>query len=145
MMVTRKRARHSRRMRYPQFYVSGKSPMGPALEAFTLLIPRTESFRERKNNIVFAVSMGCCVTTMAAIWYCDNPFSQWPLRWRHNIYIYSFIDTKRSCSRLMGHNGRDGVSNDQPHDRLYSTVYSGTDLGKYQSSTSLAFVRGIHR
>ena len=28
---------------------------------------------------------------------------------------------------------------------VYSTVYSGTDQRKYQSSPSLAFVRGIHR
>ena len=28
---------------------------------------------------------------------------------------------------------------------VYSTVYSGTDQTKHQSSTSLAFVRGIHR
>ena len=28
---------------------------------------------------------------------------------------------------------------------LYSKVYSGADQRKYQSSTSLAFVRGIHR
>ena len=28
---------------------------------------------------------------------------------------------------------------------VYSTVYSGTDQRKYQSSASLAFVRGIHR
>ena len=27
----------------------------------------------------------------------------------------------------------------------YSTVYSGTDQRKHQSSASLAFVRGIHR
>ena len=27
----------------------------------------------------------------------------------------------------------------------YSTVYSGTDQRKYQSSASLAFVKGIHR
>ena len=27
----------------------------------------------------------------------------------------------------------------------YSTVYSGADQRKYQSSASLAFVRGIHR
>ena len=39
---------------------------------------------------------------------------------------------------------RDGVSNHQPHD-FYSTVYSGTDQIKHQSSASLAFVRGIHR
>ena len=28
---------------------------------------------------------------------------------------------------------------------VYSTLYSGTDQRKHQSSTSLAFVRGIHR
>ena len=28
---------------------------------------------------------------------------------------------------------------------VYSTVYSGADQGKHQSSASLAFVRGIHR
>ena len=28
---------------------------------------------------------------------------------------------------------------------IYSTVYSGADQGKHQSSASLAFVRGIHR
>ena len=43
---------------------------------------------------------------------------------------------------LWRHNGRDGVSNHQPHD---STVYSGADHRKHQSSASLVFVRGIHR
>ena len=28
---------------------------------------------------------------------------------------------------------------------VYSTVYSGADQRKHQSSASLAFVRGIHR
>ena len=28
---------------------------------------------------------------------------------------------------------------------VYSTIYSGADLRKHQSSASLAFVRGIHR
>ena len=28
---------------------------------------------------------------------------------------------------------------------VYSTIYSGADQRKYQSSTTLAFVRGIHR
>ena len=42
------------------------------------------------------------------------------------------------------HNGRDGVSTQQPHD-CYSTVYSGTNQRKHQPAASLAFVRGIHR
>ena len=42
------------------------------------------------------------------------------------------------------HNERDGVSNHQPHD-CFSTVYSGADQRKHQSSASLAFERGIRR
>ena len=38
------------------------------------------------------------------------------------------------------HSGHDGVSNHQPH-HFYSTVYSGADQRKHQSSASLAFVR----
>ena len=50
-----------------------------------------------------------------------------PLRWRHNEH--------------------DSVSNHQPHDCLFNRIFrhSGTDQGKYQSSASLAFVRGMHR
>ena len=50
--------------------------------------------------------------------------SQFPLRWRHN--------------------GRDGVSNHQPHG-CFSTVYSVEDHWEHQSSALLAFVQGIHR
>ena len=41
---------------------------------------------------------------------------------------------------LWRHNGRDGVLNHPSH-HVYSTVYSGADQRKHQSSTSLAFVR----
>ena len=43
-------------------------------------------------------------------------------------------------------NGRDDVSNHQPHLSLvYSIVYSGADQRKRKSSASLAFVWGIHQ
>ena len=42
------------------------------------------------------------------------------------------------------HNGRDCVSNHQPHNCLLNR-YSGADQSKHQSSASLAFVWGIHR
>ena len=42
------------------------------------------------------------------------------------------------------HNGRDGVSNHQPHDCLFNR-YSRAYQRKHQSSASLAFVWGIHR
>ena len=41
-------------------------------------------------------------------------------------------------------NGRDSVSNHQPHDCLLNR-YSDVNQRKHQSSASLAFVRGIHR
>ena len=43
-----------------------------------------------------------------------------------------------------GHNGRDGYQIISIT-IVYSTVYSGADLRRHQSSASLAFVRGIHR
>ena len=58
------------------------------------------------------------------------------------------VDTYDQCETLIPlqwrHNGRDGVSNHQPHDCI-STVYSGADQIKHQSSASLTFVRGSHR
>ena len=42
------------------------------------------------------------------------------------------------------HNERDGISNHQPHDCLLSILFQRT-WRKHQSSTSLAFVQGIHR
>ena len=42
---------------------------------------------------------------------------------------------------LWRHNGRDSVSNHQPHDCLLN-VYSDTDQRKHQSSASLAFCAG---
>ena len=50
----------------------------------------------------------------------------------------TYIITLQCC-----HNERDGISNHQPHDCLLNR--SGADQRKYQSSLSLAFVRGIHR
>ena len=44
------------------------------------------------------------------------------------------------------HNGRDGISNHQLHDCLLNRLFNqGVDQRKLQSSTSLAFMRGIHR
>ena len=37
------------------------------------------------------------------------------------------------------------IASQIPASRVFSTVYSSTDQWKYQSSASLAFVRGIHR
>ena len=46
---------------------------------------------------------------------------------------------------IMTYNERNGVSQITSLTIAYSTVYSGADQRKHQSSASLAFVRGIHR
>ena len=60
-----------------------------------------------------------------------------PVWWDHTYRISHTLQWRQ--------NNRHGVSNHQPHDFIYSTVYSGTDERKRQSSASLAFVREIHR
>ena len=61
------------------------------------------------------------------------------------INIHHLRKTHRIAKSLRWrHDGRDSISNYQPHDCLL-TVYSDADQRKYQSSASLAFVRGIHR
>ena len=60
------------------------------------------------------------------LWVTTVDGHDMPLQWRHN-----------ECN---------GVSNYQClHCFVYSPICSGTGLRKHQSSTSLAFVRGIHR
>ena len=54
------------------------------------------------------------------------------------------VDIASPLSLQWRHNGHDGVSNHQPT-IVYSTVYSGADQRKHQSSAWLAFARGVHR
>ena len=61
-----------------------------------------------------------------------------------NLYLWSVGFSHLVKSLHWRHNDRDGVSNYQPT-IVYSTVYSGADQRKHQSSASLAFVRRIHR
>ena len=49
-----------------------------------------------------------------------------------------------TCTLQWRHNERDGVSNHQPHDCLLNCSFRRRSK-KHQSSTSLAFVRGIHQ
>ena len=68
-----------------------------------------------------------------------------PLTHRHTfLFSLSMYTSYHSDSLQWRHNGRDGVSNHQPHDCL-PNVYSGANQRKHQSSASLAFARGIHR
>ena len=76
-------------------------------------------------------------------------FISFPAKWRRSFE--NFVRDKKESlfyekwiafSLQWLHNGRDGVTSIAI---VYSTVYSGADQRKHQSSASLAFVRGIHR
>ena len=81
------------------------------------------------NAIVFGKSLKICCTHWSQSTFSERPVESLPwlypetLQWRHN--------------------GRDGVSNHQPH-HCYSTVYSGADQRKHSSSASLAFVSPVN-
>ena len=61
------------------------------------------------------------------------------------MFVTMFIARRSALMTLLWrHNEPDCVSNHQPHDCLLNRL-SGTDQRKHQSSTSLAFVWGIHR
>ena len=66
----------------------------------------------------------------------DNRYS------RHLIICTCGINDGNSLH--WRHNGHDSVSNDQPHDCLLNRLFRRRSK-KYESSVSLAFVRGIHR
>ena len=66
-----------------------------------------------------------------------------PKRERHRRHKLS-RDWGKRMRLQWRHNGRDGVSNHQPHDCLLNRLFRRRSK-KYQSSASLASVRGIHR
>ena len=58
--------------------------------------------------------------------------------------IESITIYRKLVSLRWRHNGRDGVSNHQPHDFLLNRLFRRRSK-KHQSFVSLAFVAGIHR
>ena len=59
----------------------------------------------------------------------NAPYSMPDLSWKHYNYVIMCAMASQITSLTI----------------VYSTVYSGADQRKHQSSASLAFVRGIHR
>ena len=90
----------------------------------------------------FPISLDCS-KHWSPIWlpysYSTNVATAY--RWCH-LYIWAWFNNIRHNSLQWRHNERDGVSNVSI---VCLTVCSGADDRKYQSSVSLAFVRGIHR
>ena len=60
------------------------------------------------------------------------------------VGLSNVLDAILFISLYWGHNEHDSVSNHQPHDCLLKRLFKCRSK-KYQSSASLAFVRGIHR
>ena len=65
---------------------------------------------------------------ICGIWYCRAYNTAATTAWHYNDVIMGTIASQITSITIV-----------------YSTVYSDADQKKYQSSTSLAFVRGIHR
>ena len=70
-------------------------------------------------------------------WKMGYEYSNWEYQSTAKHHQQKYIN-----SLWWRHNGRDGVSNHQPHHCLLN---SSADQRKNQSSASLAFVGGIHR
>ena len=78
-------------------------------------------------------------------------FYAWKFPITHNQHRYALLACFNGVTHHLGwgvslqwhHNERDGVSN-HGVSIVYSTVCSGADQRRHQSSASLAFVRGIH-
>ena len=68
---------------------------------------------------------------------CDS------LSWRQ---FWKSVHRMPICIKILQwrHNGRDGVSNNQPHDCLFNRLFRHRSK-KTSKPASLAFVRGIHR
>ena len=84
-------------------------------------------------------------------WRWRKPFSQWHqsvLHWRHFGTASEIISNLTLLRQIANYSdvimGTMASQITSPTS-VYSTVYSGADQRKYQSSPSLAFVRGIHR
>ena len=103
-------------------------------------ITTTRSGKHRRKHWSLAL-----FTRLIGIRYVTGGFpSQNPI----NVKKFTCHDVMRAlmCKWALQwrNNGLDSVSNHQPT-IVYSTVYSGSNQRKHQSSSSLAFVRGIHR
>ena len=84
---------------------------------------------------------------------CDNilpmQWNKWEvdfvnIRYCGTSHGYSLGITDNSLAIRWCHNGRESVSNQQPHDCLLNRLFSRRSK-KHQSSAPLAFVRGIRR
>ena len=92
----------------------------------------------RKSVVLFQLTVMHFISILWELIKLGVRFLKWALCtwWR----------LSQTASLQWRHNERDGVTNQITRLTIvYSTVYSGADQRKHQSSVSLAFVRGLHR
>ena len=169
-----KRSRHSWRIRNPQLYVSDKGPMGFSvhwLSKNVMYSIANDIYKIRDNrliNLQYRIIDRCLITVnprVFAIWHLIlqsinfliySNGAQWEDMQAHEIYYTSTL-----CLWLhkwywqnvsyMTHSHYTDLIMDAMASQItsltivYSTINSGADQRKQQSSASLAFVRGIHR
>ena len=96
------------------------------------LIPGIGSANKRRRyNVTSALIDWSCIQD--DLWRCSTSTMWWSVTNGGSILHYS--------SAIMGAMASQITS----RTNVYSTVYSGADPRRHQSSASLAFVRGIHR
>ena len=125
-----KRSRHSRRMRNPQVYVSGKRPIPSvaSLRPFgiareTVLVKHIDLNQQLLLNVQ-GISIHETHTATTIVTTIDQPID---FNHYRNV-IMSAIASQITSLTIV-----------------YSAVYSDADQRKHQISASLAFVQGIHR
>ena len=104
--------------------------------------------KTRHDRLIF--NMGIPIPGKGSLYIETGPWSQWDAHYKYQPYvglvqqslIYTFFSTKawHYSDIIMGMMASQITS----LTIVYSTVYSGADERKHQSSASLAFVRRIH-
>ena len=109
--------------------------------------PRLFKFKKEKV-IQWPRQITCYKAIGVATWRSHNESrASLPFAWRTTAHIRCVDITKLPFCHSHYNDVIMGamVSQITSLNIVYSTVYSGADQRKYQSSVSLAFVRGIHR
>ena len=81
-----------------------------------------------KSFVVLSTDAPCSIKSLLPwLLYTEHRQLWFPLQWRHNVIMGAMASQITSLAIF------------------YSTVFSGADQRKHQSSASLAFVWGVHR
>ena len=120
-------------------------------ECLGLINAKNKKTTQFKTKVMAIIKINCHILRLMFNWYVFFSFCNTRTIFSWDIAHSTFkLEISRSRSRPKStqtlewrHNERDGVSNHQPHDCLLNRLFRRR-CRKHQSSTSLAFMRGIH-